>query len=243
MTSEYKINSLEKCQKSSNLKAIIIIPTLNEEENIAKVIQDLGQMGYCDILIVDARSTDNTAEIAQKLGVNVIFQTGNGKGNALREAFTNRFVDGDMIVIMDADGSMSPKEIPLFKKALDSGADLVKGSRFLGNGHSKDLTLFRKIGNHFLLFLVNLLHSTDYSDLCYGFAAFNKNAIEKLHPLLKSKNFEFETEVFIKAKKLGLKVVEIPSVEQQRKKGKSNLNVAKDGFRILRTIVLEALKS
>jgi hypothetical protein len=141
--------------------------------------------------------------------------------------------------MMDADGSMNPKEIPLLIKALDSGADLVKASRFLPYGYSEDMSLIRRIGNRFFLSLVNWFWSADYTDLCYGFAAFRKDAIEKLCPYLKSTNFEIETEVFIKAKKLGLKVVEVPSIEFRRRHGKSNLCIFRDGFRILKTIVEE----
>jgi hypothetical protein len=148
-----------------------------------------------------------------------------------------------MIVIMDADGSMDPREIPSFIEALDSGADVVKGSRFLSDAYSKDMNLIRRIGNHCFLFLVNFLHSTNYTDLCYGFGAFTKDAINKIYPHLKSKNFEIETEVFIKAKKLGLKVVEVPSIEYRRKNGKSNLDSFRDGYRILRTIIQESLNN
>ncbi len=234
-------HTISKKKKQRIAHVTVIIPTLNEAENIAGVIEELNNMGYYNLLVVDARSTDKTVEIAEKMGANIIFQSGNGKGNALREAFAHRFVNGDAIVIMDADGSMHPKEIPSFLKALESGADLVKGSRFKAHGHSRDFTALRKIGNQIMIFLVNQMHSTHYSDLCYGFAAFKSKALRKLYPNLKSKNFEFETEVFIKAKKLGLKVVEVPSVEYARKSGRSKLNIFKDGLRILITIILETL--
>jgi glycosyltransferase involved in cell wall biosynthesis len=219
----------------------IIIPTLNEEENIREVLDNLKRMGYNDVLIVDAQSTDDTINIAKNMGASILIQKGRGKGNALRQAFLNNFVKGDIIVFMDADGSMNPEEIPLFIKALDNGADVVKGSRFLDNAYSQDMNLMRRIGNLFLLFVVNFIHSTNYSDLCYGFGAFRKSAIEKIHPHLKSTNFEIEAEVFIKAKRMGLKVIEVPSIEYPRKNGNSNLNSFRDGFHILRTIIQESL--
>jgi hypothetical protein len=101
------------------------------------------------------------------------------------------------------------------------------------------MSLIRRIGNTFLVSLVNMLWSTNYTDLCYGFAAFRKDVIVKLRPLLKSRNFEIEAEVFIKLKRLGLTVVEVPSGELRRKHGKSNLHSFKDGFRILRIILAE----
>lgn len=233
--------SLEK--RLTYSKITIIIPTLNEEKNIEEVIIGLNQMGYDNIVIVDARSTDNTVKIAQKLGARIIFQNGKGKGDALRHAFMNENNNCDGIVIMDADGSMDPREIASFLEALGSGADVVKGSRFLSHAYSKDMNLLRTIGNKFLLFMVNLLHSTNYTDLCYGFGAFTKESINRLYPHLKSQNFEIEAEVFIKAKKLGLKVVEVPSIEYQRKNGHSNLDSFRDGFRILKTIIQEAINN
>jgi glycosyltransferase involved in cell wall biosynthesis len=219
----------------------VIIPTLNEEKNIADVIRELKLLGYPDILIIDANSQDKTIEVAKELGANVLLQGGNGKGNALRQAFNHDGLDSDVIVIMDADGSMSPKEIPRFLEVLESGADVVKGSRFMPLGYSEDMNFIRRIGNHFFLLLVNLFWSTRYTDLCYGFGAFRKKALEKLLPYLKATNFEIETEICIKAKKLGLKVEEVPSVEFQRKHGKSNLSIVKDGFEILRKIAVEII--
>jgi glycosyltransferase involved in cell wall biosynthesis len=229
----------ENLKKAGNSDVTVIIPTLNEEENIAEVLQELNQMGYDNILVVDGNSNDRTVEVAKEFGVNVILQKGNGKGAALRQAFNHNDLDGNVVVMMDADGSMDPKEIPLFIDALDSGADLVKGSRFLRYGYSEDMNLIRRIGNSFFLSLVNWLCSANYTDLCYGFAAFRKDAIKKLYPHLKSKNFEIETEIFIKAKKLGLNIVEVPSIEFRRKYGKSNLSIFTAGFRILKTIIVE----
>jgi len=226
-------------KKISNSEITVIIPTFNEEKNIAMVIRELNQMGYHNTLVIDGNSKDRTVEIAKEFGANVIVQNGRGKGAALRQAFNDADLDGDVVVMMDADGSMNPKEIPLFIKALASGADLVKASRFLPGGYSEDMTLIRRIGNRFFLSLVNWLWSADYTDLCYGFGAFRKSALKRLYPHLKSKNFEIETEIFIKAKKLGLKTVEIPSVELRRRHGKSNLRIIPDGFRILFTIIRE----
>ena len=228
-------------KKINNSDVTVIIPTLNEEENIAEVIRELNQIGCRNILIIDGNSRDRTVEVAKEFGVDVIFQNGRGKGAALRQAFSHDGLNGDVVVIMDADGSMSPKEIPLFIKTLDSGADVVKGSRFLPYAYSEDMNLIRRIGNLFFLSLVNCFWSADYTDLCYGFGAFRKDAIKKLCPYLKSTNFEIETEVFIKAKKLGLKVVEVPSIEFRRRHGKSNLCIFRDGFRILKTIVEEVV--
>jgi len=189
------------------------------------------------VLVIDGNSLDRTVQTAKDFGANVILQNGSGKGAALREAFDH--ADGDFLVILDADGSMNPKEIPLLMEGFASGADIVKGSRFLQYGHTYDMTPIRRLGNTLFIFLVNLFWSANYTDLCYGFGAFTKDAIVRLNPHLKSMNFEIETEVFIKARKLGLKVVEVPSVEFRRGYGKSNLHGFRDGLLILRTIFKE----
>jgi len=220
----------------------VIIPTLNEEENIAKVILELKQLGFRNILVIDANSRDRTADVARKLGAHVVNQVGMGKGSALRQAFIHDWVDSDIVVMMDADGSMSAREIPTFIRALHSGADVVKGSRFLPCGGSDDLNLIRKIGNRMLLLVVNVLYGTSYTDLCYGFGAFRRNALMKLSPHLSATNFEIETEICIKANRLRLKVVEVPSFELRRNGGKSNLSTFGDGFRILRAIIGELFK-
>lgn len=236
-----EILSLRKTE-NGNFGVTVIIPTLNEEKNLVDVFSELSRMGYHNILVVDANSVDKTVEVAKELGANVIIQSGRGKGAALRQAFECDGLNGDRIVIMDADGSMSPKEIPRLVEALDDGADVVKGSRFLPLGYSEDLNTIRRMGNLFFLLLVNLLWSAKYTDLCYGFGAFRRDAVKKLCRHLKSINFEIEAEICIKAKKLGLKVKEVPSMELRRNHGKSNLNIIRDGFLILKTIVEELAK-
>jgi glycosyltransferase involved in cell wall biosynthesis len=221
----------------------VVIPTLNEEKNIEEVLLDLKNLGYYDILVIDGRSMDETTKIAKNNGAKVVLQNGKGKGNAIKQALSNGYLDADAIVMMDADGSMDPKEIIDLVEILNSGADIVKGSRFLKTGYSYDMSSLRRIGNMLMVTLVNLLWSAKYTDLCYGFAVFNRRAIEKLVPLLESQNFEIETEIFLKALDLGLVVKEVPSTEFKRKNGESNLNSFRDGFKILKTIAEEFVNS
>ena len=226
-------------KKVENSDVMVIIPAFNEAHNIADVMHELVQMGYRNILVIDGNSRDRTIQVAKDMGANVLLQSGNGKGAALRQAFDHDGLDGEVIVMMDADGSMTAKEIPLFLEAIESGADLVKGSRFMLGGYSEDMNFIRRVGNQLFVSLVNLFWSADYTDLCYGFVAFRKDVIEKLSKKLRSTSFEIETEIFIKAQKLGLNVVEVPSFEFRRRNGKSNLHTFRDGFRILKTIIGE----
>jgi glycosyltransferase involved in cell wall biosynthesis len=241
MNNLYYNNSTYTCSAQYTRSGVsIVIPTLNEAKNLPHVLSRLPNFVE-EVIIVDGHSEDDTVKIAKNLlpNVRVIFQKNSGKGDALRCAFNH--VQGEVIVQMDADGSMAPEEVPRFVEALRKGADVVKGSRFIAGGDSYDMTTLRRVGNALMTAVVNILYSSEYTDLCYGFAAFNKQAIQKLIPILESDNFEIETEIFIKAKKLGLSVVEVPSIEFKRKSGKSNLNSFVDGYRILKTILASAL--
>ena len=227
----------------ANSKVEIVIPALNEEKNIEEIIRRVKDLGYDNVLVIDGKSKDGTLKVAAKNGAKVVIQKGKGKGNAIRQVFKNDCIDFDVVVLMDADGSMSPDELPALIKALATGADVVKGSRFLKGGYTHDMTVLRRLGNTMMISAVNLLWSAKFTDLCYGFVAFNKRAIEKLAPVLTSENFEIETEIFIKALRLGLDVKEIPSTEYKRQNGESNLNTFRDGFKIFKTIATEFLYS
>lgn len=224
------------------IDATVVVPTLNEERNIPELLPSLRRAGFSNILMIDGNSKDKTVEIAKSHGVDVIYQNGRGKGAALVQAFGHEHLRGKLVVMIDADGSMDPSELPKFIEALEVGNDVVKGSRNLEGGGSEDMSIIRRIGNTFFVVLTRLLWRANYTDLCYGYAVFSKDAIKKLYPNLRSKNFEIEAEIFIKAKKLGLRIAEVPSIERRRRHGKSNLSALKDGLRILRTIVREFLK-
>lgn len=222
-------------------RAKVIIPAMNEEESIGSMIRRLQGMGFDDILVVDGHSRDGTAECARKLGARVLSQNGKGKGGALREAFL-QCLDDDVVVMMDADGSMDPEELPAFVDKIVSGADIVKGSRFLPTGDSEDFTGMRRVGNKILTAITNLLFLTEYTDLCYGYMAFGNEGLRRLSSCLTGNGFEIETEICVKAKTLGLRVHEVPSLERSRRHGVSNLHAFRDGLTILRMIVTEFLK-
>ena len=226
-----------------NLGVGIAIPALNEEKNIGQVLRRLNKIGFSNVLVIDGLSNDGTLKVAAENGAKIVLQDGSGKGQAIRQVLSNDYLGVDVLVLMDADESMSPEEVPRFVEALHNGADVVKGSRFIAGGGTYDMTMIRRFGSTVITSVVNFLAATDYTDVCYGFVAFNKKAVQKLGPVLESNNFEIETELFIKAKKLGLNVVEVPSVEHKRKHGKSNLKTFRDGFKIFKTILTESLKA
>ncbi|MGA8904237.1 MAG: glycosyltransferase family 2 protein [Candidatus Bathyarchaeia archaeon] len=222
----------------------ILIPALNEAENIKVLLNNLASIlpSMAQVTVVDGGSSDATANIAKALGARIILQKGTGKGRALRQAFNGDHA-GDIVVIMDADGSNRTEEIPVLIAAIVNGADIAKGSRFLKGGGSTDLSFIRKIGNKFFLSIVNHAWSAEYTDLCYGFMAFKRDPLKRLVPLLKSRQFQIEVEICIRARRLGMKVVEMPSIELKRRHGVSKLNGVRDSIRIAKTILGEALRS
>jgi Glycosyl transferase family 2 len=144
---------------------------------------------------------------------------------------------GEIIVAMDADCSMRPSEMLVMVSTLMSGADFVKGSRFMQGGGTSDMTLFRKLGNWGLSKTVRMLFGGQYSDLCYGYFAFWKKRLCQLSP--ETDGFEVETFINVAALKAGFKVAEVPSFEDDRVHGESKLRAIPDGWRVLKTIVGE----
>lgn len=214
----------------------VVIPTLNEAANLPYVLPRI-PLWVDEVILVDGNSKDSTVDIAQQLipDIRVVMQTTRGKGNALREGFAA--ATGDIIVMLDADGSMAPEEIPAYVGALISGYDFAKGSRFLQGGGTDDMGMDRYLGNLGFTVLVRMLFGGYYSDLCYGYCAFWKRVLPQLN--LQADGFEIETEMNIRALKSGLKVTEVPSFEHPRIHGASNLNTFRDGWRVLKKIFAE----
>jgi glycosyltransferase involved in cell wall biosynthesis len=228
----------------------IVIPAKNEALNLPHVFAGL-QHDLYEVILVDGGSTDDTVEVARRLWpeIIVIGQTRKGKGNALACGFAEAM--GDFIVMLDADGSTDPAEIPLFVNALKEGADFAKGSRFMAGAGSSDISRFRQVGNFFLNKVVNLLYGTRYTDLCYGYNAFRRECLSVMDldagvidetdecTMLWGDGFEVETLINVRIAKAGLEVTEVPSYERSRFFGDSNLHAVSDGIRVLRTIHAE----
>ena len=217
----------------------VVIPARNEAKNLYHVLPYMPSM-VSEVILVDGHSTDDTVAVAQQLlpSIRILTQNGKGKGNALRTGFAA--CTGDIIVMLDADGSADPQEIPRFVEALTHGYDFAKGSRFLNGGGSYDITLLRRLGNYALSQCVNILFWTQYSDLCYGYNAFWRSCLD--HVEVDCDGFEVETLLCLRMHKTRQRVIEVPSFEHPRIHGESNLHTFRDGWRVLRTIVQERSK-
>jgi glycosyltransferase involved in cell wall biosynthesis len=236
--------------ESSHPTVSVVIPAINEAENLPHVFADLPPDLH-QVILVDGRSTDDTVATARGLrhDIEIVHQTRKGKGNALACGFAA--ATGDIIIMFDADGSADPAEIPRFVEALCQGADFAKGSRFIEGGGSADISRLRRVGNYWLNKIVNVLFGTCYSDLCYGYNAFWRDCLQFLDldtselsgsedtTMQWGDGFEVETLINVRIAKAGLEVVEVPSFERDRVFGTSNLNAFSDGLRVLRIIQTE----
>jgi glycosyltransferase involved in cell wall biosynthesis len=217
----------------------VIVPTLNEAKNLRHVFAELPE-GLHEVIVVDGFSTDGTVEVARRLrpDVRIVEQDERGKGDAMRCGF--EAATGDILVMLDADGSADPAEIPAFVRELLRGSDFAKGTRYHPQGGSADITPVRSAGNRVLSGIVNVLFGTSYSDLCYGYNAFWRHCLPAMD--IDCTGFEVETLINIRVARAGLRVGEVPSFERDRIHGQSNLNTFRDGWRVLKTILRERFR-
>jgi hypothetical protein len=224
-------------RRDRRTKVSVVVPAMNEAGNIGHVLAQLPEDLH-EVILVDGNSKDETVDAARHAypDIRVFTQNGRGKGDALRTGFAA--VTGNVVVMLDADGSADPAEIPRFVGALEAGADFAKGSRFLPGGGSADITPLRKLGNAFLSGTANILHGTHFTDLCYGYNAFWARCLPFIS--LDAPGFEVETLINLRIASSGMKITEVPSYEEDRISGQSNLNTIRDGFRVLGTILEES---
>jgi glycosyltransferase involved in cell wall biosynthesis len=217
----------------------VVIPARNEAQNLYYILPRIPPF-VSEVILVDGHSTDDTLEVAQKLlpAIHIIRQIGKGKGDAVRIGLAA--CSGEIILMLDGDGSTDPEEMPHFFEALLAGNDFAKGSRFLKGGGSTDITLLRRLGNYGLCKLVNALFRVKFSDLCYGYNAFWKHCLDFME--IDCSGFEVETQISLRMCKANLKIVEVPSIEHPRIYGQSNLRTFRDGWRVLKTIIKERIQ-
>ena len=225
-------------------EAVILLPARNEEEGIGEVIEriptdEIGKLGFtARVVVVDGHSSDSTVEISESKGAEIIRQNGSvGKGNGVREAiseiYENHSAQGDVFIMLDADATYRPEDIPRFINELES-SDVVWGTRIRGNIERGAMSSVNKFGNRVLSFVASVVNGTRTTDLCTGFWGFRSQAIKGL--ALTANGFNLEAELFGSVAKMGLKSVEIP-INYDSREGSSTLKWYVDGPRILLMII------
>ena len=211
----------------------IILPTLNEEQTIARVIDDiprekLEQQGYSlDIIVADSSSDDNTTGIARDKGARVIVEPQRGKGRAVRAALKQ--VTADYVFMLDSDYTYPAGYIPDMLHVLESGPAVVIGSRLKGEREKGAMSRLNVIGNHLLTLLARMLYGSNISDLCTGYWGFRGEAISRLE--LSANGFDLEADLFTQARKKGYAIAELP-IRYRSRPTPAKLSSFRDGARI-----------
>jgi glycosyltransferase involved in cell wall biosynthesis len=216
----------------------VIIPALNEAENLPHILPRIPRWVH-EVILVDGNSTDNTVAVAKSIlpSIRIIKQEPGtrGKGAGLRAGVNA--ARGDIVVLLDADGSTDPAEIPVFVSTLLAGADYAKGSRFLQGAGTVDMPLYRQLGNSSLVLLTNVLFRTRYTDITYGYNAFWRRDAHLL--AFEINGWACEIVNNIRAARNGLHIVEVASFEKERIAGEAKLQTWSAGWVILKAILGE----
>jgi len=215
------------------MKVCVVIPTFNESKEIARLIREIKEKNP-DVLVVDDGSIDSTAELAHASGAIVLRNPVNqGKGACLKEGFRYVIANGfDAALVMDGDGQHLPEDLPGFiKLAVTSEAGIVVGNRM---NYTRNMPFIRIITNRFMSWIISILSKQDIPDTQCGFRLIKRSVLEKVK--LKTSKFETETEILIKASRLGFKIDSVP-IKTVYRGEKSQINPIVDTFRFIKFII------
>jgi glycosyltransferase involved in cell wall biosynthesis len=225
----------------------IIVPALNEAECIGTVLRGIMDMGdYEELFVVDGGSTDGTIDIAEALGVHVLRQSQPGFGPGLYEAF--EAAQGDLICIVDADGSHDWRDIPQMRSMIAEGYDYVLGSRYKGSfryrgvmrwpwSTSDDDSRLHEWGNLSIVMLAKIFHGYPLSDVMMGLQMWRKSIFETVR--LEEPSQAFEAEFKLRVHHGGFRMGEISTQEHPRIGGDAKLNAWTDGLATGRVLLRE----
>lgn len=220
----------------------VLIPALNEEQAIGRVVTDLRRTEASRILVVDNGSADRTAEVAAEAGAQVVAEARRGYGSAcLRGIAYYRDAPPDVLVFIDGDYSDHPEELTsLVRPIVDDEADLVIGSRTLGGASRGALLLQARFGNWLACALISRLFGARFTDLG-PFRAIRWSTLTRLG--MADRDFGWTVEMQVKAAKLGVRTTEVP-VSYRPRLGRSKISgtlsgSVRAGHKILWTIMRE----
>ena len=214
----------------------VLIPCYNEAVTIGKVIEDFQKaLPQADIYVYDNNSSDDTFNIAQQCGANVVYEPRQGKGNVVRQML--RDINADYYVMVDGDDTYpADAAVELLKPLREGEADMAVGDRLSNGTYGKENDrAFHNLGNNLVRTLIKLIYGFEFSDVMTGYRAFNY-VFAKTMPVL-SPSFEIETELSIHAVDKRWRIAEVPIDYRDRPEGsESKLNTFSDGTKVLKTI-------
>lgn len=230
---------MKRTNKNTNPKVTAFLAALNEEKNVTKTVRECFSLKdyVMEVFVVlDSKTTDNTAAVAKKAGAKII-HTGKwrGKGYALKKAL--RHATGEYIVQIDADYQFMPRDIPKMIKALENGADVALATRYRKGARleNNSVTPLRRFGIVIIALATSIFAKTLLTDVLAGFKAFKADVLKNIK--YNSDHYGYEAEEVIRAAQKGYKIVEVPVMYKKRILGASKLSPFKDGFLFLETII------
>jgi glycosyltransferase involved in cell wall biosynthesis len=227
------------------VKVSFLIPAFNEAGTIAAVVEQVQALPFDkQLIVVDDGSTDGTAAIldglADEAGNLVLLRQENrGKGAALRAGIP--YVDGDVVVIQDADLEYDPADVPvLIEPIVDGRADVVYGSRLSGGRPQRAYLFWHRVGNRFLSLVTGALFNTTLSDMETGYKAFRADVLASLE--LRENGFGIEPEITGRICKQGLRIYELPVSYYGRTYREGKKITWRDGLKALWVLVRVRLR-
>ena len=231
------VSSLSTVVRRHGVRISLVIPAHNEAKSLPYVLQLIPSC-VNEVILADDHSMDGTIEIARRSlpMIRVVnTQHKRGRGAALQKGFAA--ATGDIIVMMSADGSNDPREIPDLVEALLAGSYLVTGSRFVHDGGSADMTPMHRLGFRVLISIANRLFRMQLTDTLCGYIAFWKDCLD--HFQVDCDGFEVEALIILRVRKANLAIVEVPSYEHACMYGASHLRTFQGSWRILKMMLRE----
>ena len=216
----------------------LIIPAKNESGSLPKVLEEIKNYD-CEIIIILEETDIQTIESIKDFNCKIVYQSGRGYGNALRDGMKN--VNTKYLCIFNADGSFNPIDLNKMLRICENDKDFVFASRYMRHGGSDDDTLLTKIGNFIFSLIGKIFFSLKISDILFTYLLGKTESFKKLN--LVSNDFCLCVEIPIKAKKNNMKMTDTPSFERKRIAGEKKVNEFRDGFKILIFMVKSFFKN
>ncbi len=213
-------------------RVAVVVPTYNERDNLPDLVTAIRARGY-RVLIVDDASPDGTGELADELarsdpGVEVLHRPRKeGLGPAYAAGFDRVLSEGaDVVVEMDADFSHDPADLPRLVAAIDAGADLAIGSRYVAGGATPDWPLLRRWISRGGNLYARAMLGIPIRDATAGFRAFTADALRSLpYRSARASGYGFQVEMAWRAVSRGMRIVEVPIVFRDRRVGQSKMGI------------------
>ena len=204
----------------------VLLPTMNEAETIGEVVEGYREVGLTNVLVIDGGSTDGTRRIAEERGAHVVAQSGQGKGQAIREA-VEEYITAEYVLMADGDGTYLPEDAEAMLEPLEEGHEHVIGDRF-ADMRPGAMSVLNRLGNRIINRAFAYVHGANYADILSGYRAFTRDSFDEM--TLTADGFGIETEMAVECIKRRVDTAVVPVTYLPRPSGSNtNLRPFRDG--------------